>query len=106
MREAQVAIAKIRPRLTDEQLLIVARKLAGATDAEIARTLGVHRRTAAYRKSVALAALADEFEPLTDDVRLACLDLLAVGPTREFKPVQNGKGPRSKTGSNAGLKRE
>ena len=70
-------MASIRQTLTDEQVLIVAAKLAGPPDTAIASRLDISRRAAAYRKSIVFAMLADTLDPLTDEARLECLDRLA-----------------------------
>ena len=74
---AREAASSILRSLDAEQLLIVAAKLAGLPDDAIAAQLGIRRRTAANRKAVVFAVLADELDHLTDESRLACLDLLA-----------------------------
>jgi DNA-directed RNA polymerase specialized sigma24 family protein len=83
---AEEAASSIRHSLDEEQLVIVAAKVAGLPDAEIASRLGISRRTAAYRKANVFALLADRLDHLTDEARLECLDSLT--PTLQAKLLQ------------------
>lgn len=87
MASAREAASSIRHSLDEEQLLIVAAKLAGLPDAEIASRLDISRRTAAYRKAIVFAILAEQLDHLTDEARLECLDRLV--PTLQAALLQS-----------------
>lgn len=87
MASAREAASSIRHSLDDEQLLIVAAKLAGLPDDEIASRLGISRRTAAHRKAIVFAILVEHLDHLTDEAQLGCLDRLA--PTLQDALLQS-----------------
>jgi DNA-directed RNA polymerase specialized sigma24 family protein len=64
--------------LTQEQLLIIVRKLEGSSDSEIAKELGVSRPTAAARKDDVLRVLEKGLEDLSPRLQAEVLDRLAV----------------------------
>jgi hypothetical protein len=70
----QQASRQLVELLDTDHLLIVACKMAGESDAEVAVRMGMSRRTAGNRKRVTFALLEAVFGPLTEDERLACLD--------------------------------
>jgi hypothetical protein len=81
------AASSIPRSLDEEQLLIVAAKLADRAYCEIASRLNIRRRTAAYRKAIVFGVLAEQLDHLTDAARLECFDRLA--PTLQAALLQS-----------------
>ena len=86
------AAAKLSGVLDVEQRFVLASKLAGASDREIAHTLGVSPRTATNRKLVVFAVIEETLVPLEPDARAACMELLR--PALQDSLIQSQLGNR------------
>jgi len=64
-QEVDEAVKNLRTSLGEAGLAVVAAKLDGTSDAQLARLLGVSRPTAAKRKNEVNSAIASAFEPLS-----------------------------------------
>ena len=86
------AATKLSGVLDVEQRFVLASKLAGASDREIAHTLGVSPRTATNRKLVVFAVIEETLLPLEPDARAACMELLR--PALQDSLIQSQLGNR------------
>ncbi|MEP1124743.1 MAG: hypothetical protein ABJH68_12735 [Ilumatobacter sp.] len=70
------AVGRIREEFNDDLLLVLACKVAGVSDLEVSRHLGVSRRTATNRKRSVISILEKTLGTLTDQERRACLEAM------------------------------
>ena len=82
----QEASQRLVELLDSDHLVVLAAKLAGESDAEVAVRLVTSRRTAGNRKRAAFTMLEAVLGPLTDEARLVCLDDL--GPKAQVAMVR------------------
>ena len=75
--EVTEAVNAIQARLTTEQAFIVAAKLCGLADSDLASRLEVSRPTAAKRKEAALKIVGDELVDLDSRSQERALDILS-----------------------------
>ena len=86
----RTCVQDLLSRLDPTLRLVMAMRIAGSSDAEVGKTLGVSPRTATNRKAAAFALTEAVLQPLTHGERLAVLD--RVGPALRDALIQGGLG--------------
>lgn len=78
------SIESLVKRMTDEQSRLLGLKMAGASDGDIAKELGLSRPTVAKRKVEVLTLLSTEMADLAADQQVAAIDLLGMHLARRL----------------------